>query len=616
MATPSTSYIPITSDQLINGMTTGYLWSLDSSRELDFSISDGFNGEYWISPDPVAILYAAVLDTISIYANIDFNYLGSYTNPSTAVSWGSELNLSLSQTGILFDSDNSWAMGFFPDFTYNTTLYPGAPGDIYLNINSAANTLPSFEPGSQGWFLLLHEVGHTLGLKHPHDDGGTGRPTFTEIGIEWLDKDWATVMSYNDDSSWNNFFWDPATPMILDVLALQYLYGKNLAHNVSDNYYELSETNYYSTLWDAAGTDTLDASGASGGWEIYLPEVSLSTLVNTKVGMAAPIGLSSQTLVWLAGDYENVVGSQFADVIEGNLFNNFLNGGSGNDAMYGGYGNDTFDWDSTKRSGNDTMYGGLGDDTYVLDSSSDSVIELFGEGTDTIWANFSYNLTYSPNTEGLYLFGTGNISAAGNNLSNFLRGNSGNNFLSGGDGLDYLLLSGKADQYFCGLTSEGYFEVRDTVANRDGTDLLTGVERLQFTDANIALDLDGIAGKAYRIYEAALGRAPDLEGLGYWINDMDNGVSLTTVTSGFIASTEFQSQYGANPSYETYINLLYQNILNRAPDAEGLDYWLSNMRSGANSPAVVLASFSEGIENTINVAPDIANGIYYDPWLT
>lgn len=743
MASPSTSYFPITSDPLINGMTTGYFWLLDSTGELDFSISDGFGGEYWNSPTSVATYFGAALETVSVYANIDFNYLGYYTDPLASVSWGSELNLSLSQTGNLFNSNNIWARGFFPNSAYDTSFYRGAPGDIYLNMSSAANTLPSYEPGSQGWFLILHELLHTLGLKHPHDDGGTGRPTFAQLGIEWLDKDWATVMSYNDDGSWNEFFWDPATPMILDVLALQYLYGKNLTHNTGDSTYNLSETNYYYTLWDAGGADTLDASGASVGWDIFLPEISISTLVDTRVGIASPIGLSAQTLVWLAGDYENVIGSQFGDVINGNLFDNFLDGGSGHDIMYGGDGNDTFDWNAAKRFGNDTMYGGLGDDTYVLDNINDSVVESLGEGSDIIFSNFTYSLTAAENVEGLSLFGTSNINATGNSLSNFLTGNSGNNFfignagldtfifsangngvdtisdisageiikvngasfngsaaegngsslglnqiqvsrnegmttlnigtdsnsgadikillmgsysasqfvgsgqnitfsanvidasgsetltgthsnetfrgglgddvIDGGAGLDYAIFAGLSSQYSIQIGSNTM--ISDGESGRDGTDSLMNVERLIFADTNIALDLEGIAGQAYRIYEAVLGRAPDLKGLGYWINDMDNGISLTTIAQGFIASSEFQGKYGANPSYETYINLLYNNILGRAPDTAGMNYWVSNMQRGIDSPAAVLASFSEGSENTANVAPDIANGIYYTAWI-
>lgn len=187
--------------------------------------------------------------------------------------------------------------------------------------------------------------------------------------------------------------------------------------------------------------------------------------------------------------------------------------------------------------------------------------------------------------------------------------------LDGGSGIDTSVYSGIRTQYSISIGPLTSLIV-DNIIDRDGTDSLINIERLQFSDTNVALDIEGTAGQAYRIYEAVLGRAPDLEGLGYWINDMDNGVSLTTIAQGFIASPEFQGKYGTNPSYETYLNLLYQNILGRAPDEEGLSYWLTNMQNGIDTPAVVLASFSEGYENTANVAPDIANGIYYTPWIT
>jgi hypothetical protein len=194
-------------------------------------------------------------------------------------------------------------------------------------------------------------------------------------------------------------------------------------------------------------------------------------------------------------------------------------------------------------------------------------------------------------------------------------GDRGDDMLDGGQGLDTAEYIGNSSQYSITVGPTSSLVV-DNIIDRDGKDELINIERLQFADINLALDINGTAGQAYRIYEAVLGRAPDLEGLGYWINDMDNGVSLTTIAQGFIASPEFQDKYGVNPSYDTYVNLLYQNILDRAPDEVGLNYWLTNMRNGVDSPAAVLASFSEGYENTANVAPDIANGIYYDPWLT
>ena len=196
-----------------------------------------------------------------------------------------------------------------------------------------------------------------------------------------------------------------------------------------------------------------------------------------------------------------------------------------------------------------------------------------------------------------------------------IQGLAGDDTLDGGQGLDASVYVGNSSQYSFAIGPTSSLVV-DNIIDRDGTDGLISIERLQFADINLALDINGTAGQAYRIYEAVLGRAPDLEGLGYWINDMDNGVSLTTIAQGFIASPEFQGKYGANPSYETYLNLLYNNILERAPDTDGMNYWMSNMRNGIDSPAAVLASFSEGYENTANVAPDIANGIYYTAWIT
>ncbi len=214
--------------------------------------------------------------------------------------------------------------------------------------------------------------------------------------------------------------------------------------------------------------------------------------------------------------------------------------------------------------------------------------------------------------------GYGDDKLFGGNGNDSLNGEAGSDYLIGGEGIDIAIFNSSSGQYRFLFNADFNLgiEIRDTVSNRDGTDYLIEVERLQFSDINIALDLEGSAGQAYRIYEAVLGRAPDLKGLGYWIKDMDNGVSLTAIAQGFIASPEFKGKYGTNPSYETYISLLYNNILGRAPDTAGMNYWVSNMRNGTDSPAVVLASFSEGYENRANVASDIANGIYYTPWIT
>jgi hypothetical protein len=347
MANPVPAYFSIRGDSAVDSLTTGYYWRLDQTRVVDFSISQGFSGEYWNAPTQIAQSMAIALNTFSYYANVRFNYLGQFASPLQAGQAGSEINLSMDGVNRFFSNNDSWAIGFFPAPSYQNT-YPGyatVAGDIYLNLRSAANSLPSYEPGSQGWFLLLHELGHALGLKHPHDSGGTARPTFAQLGIERFDSDTTTIMSYNDDANWNTFNWDPATPMILDVIALQALYGKNQQTNAGNTVHKLSENNFYLTLWDASGIDALDISSNPSGWTIVMPNQGISSLVDTRVGIAAPtsdyLAALPRNLVWLAGDYERIIGSRFADQLTGNDFNNVFVSNGGNDVIRGGNGIDT-----------------------------------------------------------------------------------------------------------------------------------------------------------------------------------------------------------------------------------------------------------------------------------
>ena len=383
---PYPAYFQPTGDGLIDATTNGYFWKVDESRTIDIALANGFDGEYWHEPAQMALWLTTVSEEISYYTNIKFNFSGFYVNPIVAASSGAEITLSADARYLLFNSSDSWALGFFPNSSVDA-LYPGAPGDIYINFKSEANYLPSYELGSQGWFLLLHEMGHALGLKHPHDDGGTGRPTFNSAGFGQMDTDIMTVMSYDDDAKWNYFSWDPATPMILDVYALQYLYGKNTEVNSGNDTFTLTDDNLYLTIWDPSGADAVDASKSTVGWTIYLPEESLSNLSDTRAGIAVPTrdwySSVPQTLRWLAGDYENVIGSGYADTINGNLFANMLYGGQGNDTIFGAGGNDFIDGgfgiDTAKYKGTSSSYS-------ITASPGGSGVEVLSaaEGQDTL----------------------------------------------------------------------------------------------------------------------------------------------------------------------------------------------------------------------------------------
>jgi len=128
-------------------------------------------------------------------------------------------------------------------------------------------------------------------------------------------------------------------------------------------------------------------------------------------------------------------------------------------------------------------------------------------------------------------------------------------------------------------------------------------------------DINGVAGQAYRIYKAAFDRTPDLTGLGYWIKNMDSGSSLESVANSFINSAEFKMLYGTNPSHESFVTQVYNNVLHRAIDQAGFTYWVDTLSRGLNSQATVLAHFSECTENQAAVISLIGNGIEYTPFI-
>jgi hypothetical protein len=189
---------------------------------------------------------------------------------------------------------------------------------------------------------------------------------------------------------------------------------------------------------------------------------------------------------------------------------------------------------------------------------------------------------------------------------------AGNDYINGGSGLDFLVMAGDIDEYnISGSLSN--FMIKDKLGE-EGTDHVVQIERLLFDDYALAFDVNGAAGQAYRLYQAAFDRKPDLEGLGYWIDKLDNGMSLTRVANEFYRSDEFHTLYGSYTSNATFISTLYQNVLHRAPDIGGFDYWNYKLNSGDMSRAEVLVGFSESAENQAQIIGQIQSGIEYLEW--
>ncbi|MBI3729153.1 MAG: DUF4214 domain-containing protein [Burkholderiales bacterium] len=248
--------------------------------------------------------------------------------------------------------------------------------------------------------------------------------------------------------------------------------------------------------------------------------------------------------------------------------------------------------------------------TYKLSIPSGAIKDVAGNnfiGTST------YSFTTVAKTVPGSIIGTAaNDTLTGTASNDSFNGLAGNDVMNGGAGLDIALYAGKRADF--NVTASGAnFTVQDKTG-AEGTDTVNQVERLQFADMSVALDINSTAGVAYRIYQAAFNRTPDLAGLGYWIGQMDKGQSLRDVANSFVVSDEFHRLYGNNPTNEQVINAYYQNVLHRAPDQAGLDYWLGQLATGKDTIATALAGFSESTENQAQVIAKIQNGIDFIPF--
>jgi hypothetical protein len=148
---------------------------------------------------------------------------------------------------------------------------------------------------------------------------------------------------------------------------------------------------------------------------------------------------------------------------------------------------------------------------------------------------------------------------------------------------------------------------------------LVNIERVVFGEPGdnrargVALDYDGHGGQAYRLYQAAFNRTPDDFGVGFWMSRLDKGVSLTDVANAFVASSEFKTLYGTNPTNAAIVDQFYHNVLHRDPDPQST-FWVDVLDRKAATVAEVLIGFSESAENVAALVGVQKTGISYLPY--
>jgi serralysin len=390
--------------------------------------------------------------------------------------------------------------------------------DIRVALSAAPSTAWAYYPngreGGDVWFgsrhdfanprlgtwlfvTAIHELGHALGLKHPHE---------TSNGFAALPEAWDslefTVMSYRSrvgapaNLGYTNGSFDyPQSWMMLDIAALQAMYGADYTHRAGNTRYSwdpntgetfidgigqgrpgegsVGQTNrIFLTIWDGGGTDTYDLSNYANGVLVDLAPGAHSVLsasqlavLDVRDGTQARGNVFNSLLYQgnTASLIENAIGGAGADTLLGNVGANRLEGGAGQDRLEGREGPDLL----IGGAGADTLIGGTGHDVFLIQDTLDTIIELPGEGIDTLLVETASAATLPDGVEILRLGSAGRI-ATGNAAGNLLIGGAGNDCLDGRGGADVIIGGPGADTLTGGLGAD-----RFVMRPGDGVDRIT-----------------------------------------------------------------------------------------------------------------------------------------------
>jgi Ca2+-binding RTX toxin-like protein len=476
----------------------------------------------------------AVMDALGVYENyIDLEF--RQTNNSTNAEFV-----------LVVDSSDEY-LGFFGPPNTGTGTGIGVFSDEGTGWSTAG-----LVQGGFGYVTVIHEIGHGLGLAHPHDGGGAsgvlnGVFDSASTGQFDLNQGVYTTMSYVDGwdlapygtSGTVRYGWQ-GTPMALDVAVLQGKYGANTTHNNGNDTYIIQTANaagtFWQSIWDTGGIDTISYAGDADA-RIDLREATLQYEEGGGGFLSYADGLFGGFTVANGVDVENITSGGGDDFLIGNALVNVISAGAGNDLIVGGGGGDTLDGGagidtvSYAESGaavrvdlsDDTTSGGdaqgdvISNFENVIGSAFDDVLVsgvganalTGGAGNDTasyaasavaVNVNLQLEAASGGSAAGDVLVEIENLIGSrigdvltGNELGNVLSGEGGNDALRGLDG-DDVLDGGDGNDRLQGDDGADTLlggSGNDTAFGGNGNDILnggSGIDRLTGNDGDDVFD--------------------------------------------------------------------------------------------------------------------------------
>ena len=500
-------------------------------------------------------------------ANIKFEENPIGTNDldgSGSIDQPNEYTTGLIAIGQLEESYEYFS-GFFSFFSttavtlqYSPEFFPDFPdlrhGDIFYNAtDSFWDKTISFK--SQQFKVILEETLHSLGVD-----------TKTLFAVDtYLDNQKYSVAAYpnkDDAPGMFNFYTGysvaPHTLQIMDIAALQEIYGRNYSSFSISTDYTLAVMNptgddsaFLYTIWDGGGIDQIDLSASTVSAEIDLRQGKFSSVGNDVFGNPIAKDASASSSDPDPGNVaiayytiiEIATGTNQNDIIVGNSWDNFLKGEGGDDIIYGDgivYDGETGylgvdESDSNWRAYNVTYADDLSGEDYLYGGTEDDIL-FGGAGNDYLWGDSDNDFLYGGEGEDFLYGGEGfdNLIAGADNDT--LYGGAGNDILYGEDGSD---TADYSEDAAAGGTN-GVTIILDD--NGDGTatdgfgatDTLYSIENLTLTKYADMVILDSATGRTINGgdgYDTVVYRGnTELNDTGTVVTDVNSGETDTLIS--------------------------------------------------------------------------------------
>lgn len=558
-------------------------------------------------------------------------------------SWAELINLKITETSGSA-ADIRIAASSLPATAWAYT--PGSfaeAGDVWMGTSRGYYTNPV--DGNYAKVTFLHEIGHALGLNHPHQpvigsggsgyvaDDGTGSAVCPCCGgmihgdgagfsasaavtpeaangnpldfgttgpYNAIDAMAYTVMSYSSYAGdgrggYTNGTWDYAqSPMVRDIAAIQHLYGANFQTRGDNTVYS----------WSAATGEQFvngQGQGAPGGNKVFetiwdgggRDTIDLSNYASKLAIDLSPggwINFGTSQLANLGNGQTapgNVAMSLLFEGDQRSLIENAI-GGAGNDVIKG-------------NASNNVLIGGAGDDRIEgLDGHNILAGGTIGNELSYLGLDRGAYISVVPSINGH----DGTDVLIGGNGNDIFVVQTGNDTVQGSGGINTLVLDTTlATLKFTGSAASfviAYGDAKITASDVDFLATSDGIFAIAGSDAGVdAAKAAGFRQDIALVYNAGLDRSIDTSGLAYWSGGRGNGGSLRDLASGIINADEFAKLFG-NPNGmndTAFVQVLYKNVLDRNGESAGIDYWTGTLASGSQSRADVLVGFSLSAEN-------------------